>query len=100
MHRVVATTATIIIYVLAYLNLVSDLEVEEDCLSGHGVLVVGLVVLVVEGGHLVPVPAQRHQRLLHVVGAHVDQEAVGPGQRRSEDAGLRVHPPAKISVAV
>jgi hypothetical protein len=34
------------------------------------------------------------------VGAHVDQEAVGPGQRRSEDAGLRVHPPAKISVAV
>ena len=81
-----------------HLDLVAGLTLQDDRLAQHGVLVVGLVVLVVEGGHLVPVPPDGHQGLVHVVGADVDGEHVGAGEGSREHPGLGVHAGAEVGV--
>ena len=51
-------------------------ELHQHGLAGHAVAVVVGVVLVVHGPHLLAVPAQGEQHLLHVLGADRDTEHV------------------------
>ena len=80
-------------------DLVAPLGVDDDGLSGHGVLVVVLVVLVEDGGDLLAVLPDGEERLLVVVGGDVEDEQVRPARRRSEDTGFGVHPAPAVAVA-
>ena len=53
-------------------DLVSALDIDDDVLAGHRVLVVVLVVLVEDGGDLLTVLADGQQSLLVVVGGDVE----------------------------
>ena len=73
------------------LDLVSHRQVREADLPRHAVAVVVGVVLVVDAGDLLAVPADGHERLLEVVRADVEREEVEALDGRSEHAGLGVH---------
>ena len=55
-------------------DLVSALNIDDDVLPGHRVLVVVLVVLVEDGGDLLTVLADGKESLLVVVGGNVELE--------------------------
>ena len=59
-----------------HLNSVPLLELHQHRLPDHAVLVVVNVVLVIQGGHLHPVPPEGGEGLLHVMSAEVDGEHV------------------------
>ena len=98
-------------------DLVSALHVNDDVLSGHGVLVVVLMVLVEDGGNLLTVLADGQQSLLVVVGGNVelggwksenvyfrfvvvkDLEHVGSAAWAGEDAGVDVEAAPDIAVS-
>ena len=71
-------------------DLVAPLGVDDDGLSGHGVLVVVLVVLVEDGGDFLAVLPDAEQGLLVVVGGDVEHEEVLPTNGHSEDARVGV----------
>merc|ERR1711934_77073 len=71
-------------------DLVSALNIDDDVLAGHRVLVVVLVVLVEDGGDLLTVLADGKESLLVVVGGNVELEHVGSTAGASEDAGVDV----------
>ena len=97
-------------------DLVSALHVNDDVLSGHGVLVVVLMVLVEDGGNLLTVLADGQESLLVVVGGNVeligwksenvyfrfvvvkDLEHVGSAAGAGEDAGVGVEAAAVVAV--
>merc|ERR1711909_101537 len=79
-------------------DLVSALHVNDDVLSGHGVLVVVLMVLVEDGGNLLTVLADGQQSLLVVVGGNVELEHVGSAAGAGEDAGVDVEAAAVVAV--
>merc|ERR1711934_608237 len=69
-------------------DLVSALDIDDDVLAGHRVLVVVLVVLVEDGGNLLTVLADGKESLLAVVGGNVELEHVGSTAGAGEDAGV------------
>merc|ERR1711934_1161186 len=79
-------------------DLVSALNVNDDVLSGHGVLVVVLMVLVEDGGNLLTVLADGQESLLVVVGGNVELEHVGSAAWAGEDAGVGVEAAAVVAV--
>ena len=56
-----------------------------------------LVVLVEHGRDLFPVPPDREQGLLVVVGGDVEEEEIDAGQGSGEDARVDVHPAACVA---
>merc|ERR1711934_392068 len=79
-------------------DLVSALDIDDDVLAGHRVLVVVLVVLVEDGGDLLTVLADGKESLLVVVGGNVELEHVGSTAGASEDAGVDVEAAAVVAV--
>merc|ERR1711934_38056 len=79
-------------------DLVSALNIDDDVLAGHGVLVVVLVVLVEDGGDLLTVLADGKESLLVVVGGNVELEHVGSTAGAGEDAGVDVEAAAVVAV--
>merc|ERR1711934_582862 len=79
-------------------DLVSALHVNDDVLSGHGVLVVVLMVLVEDGGNLLTVLADGQESLLVVVSGNVELEHVGSAAWAGEDAGVGVEAAAVVAV--
>merc|ERR1711934_666186 len=79
-------------------DLVSALHVNDDVLSGHGVLVVVLMVLVEDGGNLLTVLADGQESLLVVVGGNVELEHVGSAAGAGEDASVGVEAAAVVAV--
>merc|ERR1711934_28062 len=71
-------------------DLVSALDIDDDVLAGHRVLVVVLVVLVEDGGDLLTVLADGEESLLVVVGGNVELEHVGSTTGAGENAGVNV----------
>ena len=79
-------------------DLVAPLDVQDDVLAGHGVLVVVLVVLVKDGGDLLAVLSDGEQGLLVVVGGDVELEEVDAAGGAGEDAGVDVEAAPDIAV--
>merc|ERR1719474_905217 len=79
-------------------DLVSALNINDDVLAGHRVLVVVLVVLVEDGGNLLTVLADGKESLLVVVGGNVELEHVGSTAGAGEDAGVDVEAAAVVAV--
>ena len=79
-------------------DLVAPLGVDDDGLSGHGVLVVVLVVLVEDGGDLLAVLPDGEERLLVVVGGDVELEEVDAPGGAGEDASVDVQTAPDIAV--
>ena len=58
------------------LDIVARREVHQHCVARHAVAVVVDVVLVIHCPHLLAILSDRHQDLLHVLGAHINTEHV------------------------
>ena len=71
-------------------DLVPADAVDHDALASHRVLVVVLVVLVEDGGNLLPILPDGQQRLLVVVGGDVELEEIDPSNRTGEDPSVDI----------
>ena len=80
-------------------DLVPPLDVQDDVLPGHGVLMVVLVVLVKDGSDLLSVLPDAEQRLLVVVGGDVEHKEVGATGGTGEDASVHVKAAPIVAVS-
>jgi len=79
-------------------DLVAAVDVDDDVLSGHAVLVVVLMVLIEDRGNFLAVLSDGQKRLLVVVGGNVEHEHVAAASRSGEDTGVGVKSTADVAV--
>ena len=79
-------------------NLVAALNIDNNGLAGHGVLVVVLVVLVEDAGNLLAVLADGQQGLLVVMSGNVEHEQIATANGGGEDTGIGVESTTNVAV--
>ena len=72
-------------------HLIALLQVEQNGVAGHGILVVVLMVLIENGSDFFAVQADGQQSFLVVMSGHVEGEQIATTQGASEDTGVGVH---------
>merc|ERR1719427_910142 len=80
-------------------NLISSLDIHDDVLACHAVLVVVLMVLVEDGGNFFSVLADGQEGLLVVVGGNVELEHVGATCWAGEDSSVSVKTSTNVAVS-
>merc|ERR1719430_292084 len=80
-------------------NLISSLDIHDDVLACHAVLVVVLMVLVEDGGNFFSILADGQEGLLVVVGGNVELEHVGATCWAGEDSSVSVKTSTNVAVS-
>ena len=72
-------------------HLIALLQVEQNGVAGHGILVVVLMVLIENGSDFFAVQADRQQSFLVIMSGHMEGKQIATTQGASEDTGVGVH---------
>merc|ERR1719350_1417099 len=78
---------------------ISPLDIHDDVLTGHAVLVVVLMVLVEDGSNLLSILADGQKCLLVVVGGNVELEHVGSPSGAGEDTSISIKTTTNVAVS-